>query len=145
YAQIDWPMLVTFAGLFVVVGAFEKHVVRPCGFESWGPLQRDPVGLLSAVSVVLSNLVSNVPAVLLFKPVIPAMPADQETAWLALAASSTLAGTLTLLGSGANLIVAENARREGVAISFWEHARVGVPVTVLTVAAGAAWLRFVPY
>ena len=68
---------------------------------------------------MLSNLVSNVPAVLLFKPVIPAMPAGvQETAWLALAMSSTLAGNLTVLGSVANLIVVENARQEGVAITL---------------------------
>jgi Na+/H+ antiporter NhaD/arsenite permease-like protein len=112
----------------------------------WGPLQHDPVWLLSLVSAVLSNLVSNVPAVLLFKPVIPAMPADvQETAWLVLAMSSTLAGNLTVLGSVANLIVVENARREGVSVSFLEYCRAGIPVTVLTLLLGAAWLAFCRY
>ena len=91
----------------------------------------------------MSNLVSNVPAVLLFKPVIPAMPAAvQETAWLALAMSSTLAGNLTVLGSVANLIVVESAPREGVSLSFWDYSRVGVPVTLLTLALGIAWLLF---
>ena len=67
-------------------------------------------------------------------------PASRETAWLALAMSSTLAGNLTVLGSVANLIVVENARREGVAISFWEYCKVGVPLTLLTLLLGIAWL-----
>ncbi len=135
-----------FTGLFVVVHAFEVHVVRHWGVGEWSILQDDPVGLLSVVSVGLSNLVSNVPAVLLFKPVIPAMaPEVQETAWLALAMSSTLAGNLTVLGSVANLIVVESARREGVNVTFWEYARADIPVTVLTLVVGIAWLRFVAY
>jgi Na+/H+ antiporter NhaD/arsenite permease-like protein len=146
YRQVDWGLLVMFSGLFIVVHAFEIHVVRPWGLERWGPLQHDPVGVLSLVSAVLSNLVSNVPAVLLFKPVIPAMPpASQETAWLALAMSSTLAGNLTVLGSVANLIVVENARREGVGVSLWEYCRAGIPVALLTLLAGATWLHFVRY
>ena len=71
---------------------------------------QSPVVLVSGLSVLLSNLVSNVPAVLLFKPLMEVMP-QQELAWLALAMSSTLAGNLTVLGSVANLIVVENARR----------------------------------
>ena len=59
--------------------------------------------------------------------------------------SSTLAGNLTVLGSVANLIVVEQARREGVTITFWDYCRVGVPVTLITLALGVAWLRFVPY
>jgi len=146
YRQVDWGLLVMFAGLFVVVHAFEVHVVRRWGIEGWGPLQDDPVGLLSVISAALSNLVSNVPAVLLFKPIIPAMPAGvQETAWLALAMSSTLAGNLTVLGSVANLIVVENARRQGMTISFWDYLRVGVPVTLMTLALGLAWLHFTAY
>jgi len=86
------------------------------------------------------------PAVLLMDPVITAIPPhNRETAWLALAMSSTFAGNLTVLGSVANLIVVENARREGVTISFWEYCKVGVPVPVLTLALGIAWLSFVPY
>jgi Na+/H+ antiporter NhaD/arsenite permease-like protein len=146
YRQIDWTLLVMFAGLFVVVHAFEVHVVRHWGIEEWDVLQDDPVALLSVVSAVLSNLVSNVPAVLLFKPVVPVLPAaSQETAWLALAMSSTLAGNLTVLGSVANLIVVEGARRDGVSISFWEYLRVGTPVTLLTLVIGVAWLWWLPY
>jgi Na+/H+ antiporter NhaD/arsenite permease-like protein len=146
YAQIDWRLLIMFAGLFVVVHAFEVHVARRWGVENWEALRESPVGLLSLLSAGLSNLVSNVPAVLLFKPVIPALPAElQETAWLALAMSSTLAGNLTVLGSVANLIVVEIARREGTSIGFVDYLKVGMPVTVLTLAIGVAWLQWVSY
>jgi Na+/H+ antiporter NhaD/arsenite permease-like protein len=145
YRQVDWSLLVMFCGLFVVVHAFDEHIVRRWNIAGWDWLLGHPIDLLSVVSAGLSNLVSNVPAVLLFKPIIPAMPADlQETAWLALAMSSTLAGNLTVLGSVANLIVVESARREGIVVSFWEYCRVGVPITLLTLAFGIAWLEWLP-
>ncbi len=112
YRSVDWPLLVMFAGLFVVVHAFEVNVVQTWGLERWDALLESPVVLVSGLSVLLSNLVSNVPAVLLFKPLMEVMP-QKELAWLALAMSSTLAGNLTVLGSVANLIVVENARRGG--------------------------------
>ena len=144
YAQIDWGLLVMFAGLFVVVRAFEVHVLAG---SAVGQLAGgDPVWKLSGLSAVLSNVVSNVPAVLLFKPVVGAMPAGlQETAWLALAASSTFAGNLTVLGSVANLIVVEQARKGGVVIGIWDYCRVGIPVTLLTLLVGAGWLAGVRY
>ena len=100
--------------------------------------QADTVAELSLVSAALSNLVSNVPAVMLFTPLVPSLP-DPTRAWLALAMSSTLAGNLTLLGSIANLIVAEGARRTAP-VSFGEYLRAGVPITLLTLAAGIALL-----
>ncbi len=112
YRAIDWPLLVMFAGLFVVVHAFEVNVVQTWGLERQHALLESPVVLVSGLSVVLSNLVSNVPAVLLFKPLMEVMP-QKELAWLALSMSSTLAGNLTVLGSVANLIVVENARARG--------------------------------
>ena len=117
YGAVDWPLLVMFAGLFVVVHAFEVNVVQTWGLERWHALLESPVVLVSGLSVVLSNLVSNVPAVLLFKPLMEVMP-QKELAWLALAMSSTLAGNLTVLGSVANLIVVENARRAGTELGF---------------------------
>jgi Na+/H+ antiporter NhaD/arsenite permease-like protein len=144
YSQIDWSLLVMFCGLFVVVHAFETKVVHQWHIERWSLLLDHPLSILSLVSAVLSNLVSNVPAVLLFKPIIPVMPASaQASAWLALAMSSTLAGNLTVLGSVANLIVVENARREGVTISFWEYCRAGIPITILTLALGVVWLYLI--
>jgi Na+/H+ antiporter NhaD/arsenite permease-like protein len=144
YRQVDWGLLVMFCGLFVVVHAFDRNVVEAWGLQNLGPLASDPVGVLSIVSAALSNLVSNVPAVLMFKPIIAALPeASRETAWLALAMSSTFAGNLTVLGSVANLIVVESARREGVTISFGDYARVGVPVALLTLGLGVVWLKWV--
>jgi Na+/H+ antiporter NhaD/arsenite permease-like protein len=141
YSQIDWSLLFMFCGLFVVVHAFEAKVVHQWPIEHWSLLLDHPLSVLSLVSAVLSNLVSNVPAVLLFKPIIPLMPASaQGSAWLTLAMSSTLAGNLTVLGSVANLIVVENAQQEGVTISFWEYCRAGIPTTILTLALGVAWL-----
>ncbi len=146
YREIDWSLLVMFTGLFVVVHAFQVHVVAEWGIDGWGWLLQRPVDLLSLVSAGLSNLVSNVPAVLLMEPVMKTMPgASRETAWLALAMSSTFAGNLTVLGSVANLIVVENASREGVTVSFWEYCKVGVPLTILTLGLGIAWLQVVHY
>lgn len=147
YAEIDWTLLLMFVGLFIVVHAFQVNIVGPhWHVERWHRLLSHPVDLLSVASAGLSNLVSNVPAVLLFEPVLHAMPASsQQTAWLALAMSSTFAGNLTVLGSVANLIVVERARHQGVEVSFWEYCKVGIPVTILTLGLGIAWLMFVHY
>jgi Na+/H+ antiporter NhaD/arsenite permease-like protein len=144
YHRVDWPLLVMFAGLFIVVHAFEVHVVRSWNLESWTALRDSPVVLVSGLSVLLSNLVSNVPAVLLFKPMMEVV-VQKEQAWLALAMSSTLAGNLTMLGSVANLIVVEGARRARVELGFGEFLRVGIPLTVLTTLVGVAWLALVRY
>ena len=146
YQQIDWSLLLMFIGLFIVVRAFQVRVVATWGIEQWHWLLRHPIDLLSVASAALSNLVSNVPAVLLFEPVMRAIPqASRQNAWLALGMSSTFAGNLTVLGSVANLIVVEAAKREGVTISFWEYCKVGIPVTILTLTLGIIWLRFVNY
>jgi Na+/H+ antiporter NhaD/arsenite permease-like protein len=81
--------------------------------------------------------VSNVPAVLIFKGFVPHLP-DPARSWLTLAMASTFAGNLTVLGSVANLIVVERARRE-VHIGFWEYAKAGVPLTIFTLALGV-WM-----
>jgi len=90
---------------------------------------------------VLSQLVSNVPAVMLFMPDLAAIPAGSaHRVWLALAAFSTLAGNLTVIGSVANVIVFESAAREGIEIGFGEYVRVGIPLTVGSLVAAWAWL-----
>ena len=88
---------------------------------------------------MLSNLVSNVPAVLMLKPFVAALP-DTATAWKVVAMASTLAGNFTVLGSIANLIVVEKAARRGIVIGFWDYFRVGAPLTVLTILLGTLWL-----
>jgi Na+/H+ antiporter NhaD/arsenite permease-like protein len=89
--------------------------------------------------MVIGNAISNVPAVMLFTKIVPRLP-DPRISWLTLAMSSTLAGNLTIIGSIANLIVVEGARRRGVNVTFAQYARVGLPITVATVALGIWWI-----
>ena len=139
YRRIDWGLLTLFIGLFVVVAGIERVGLDRRFFEALRTVGIESVWGLSLVAAALSNLVSNVPAVMLFARVIPHLP-DPQTSWLALAMSSTLAGNLTILGSIANLIVIEGARRRGVTITFGEYLRVGVPVTLATIGFGIWWL-----
>ena len=143
YREIDWGLLVLFTGLFVVIGAVEQTglAAEVLGWASAAGLHRPLV--LTVVTAVLSNLVSNVPAVLLFKSVIPAF-GEPVRAWLLLAMASTLAGNLTILGSVANLIVVEQARGAGIPVGFLEYSKVGVPITVLTVLVGWLFLVLLP-
>jgi Na+/H+ antiporter NhaD/arsenite permease-like protein len=104
-----------------------------------GQLHLDQVAVLSTVTALLSNLVSNVPAVLMLKPFVNTLR-DHDTAWLVIAMASTLAGNFTILGSIANLIVVQRAAASGVMIGFWDYFRVGAPLTIVTLATGALWL-----
>jgi Na+/H+ antiporter NhaD/arsenite permease-like protein len=140
YAQVDWTMLLMFAGLFVVVGGaaatgIQKDIIKVVGVE-----RLTHPAVLAATVALLSNVVSNVPAVLLFRPLFPLLGNSHRVALL-LASVSTYAGNLTLLGSIANLIVVESAQRRGVQVSFREHLLVGVPITVLTIIVAVAILR----
>ena len=142
YRRIDWSLLVMFVGLFVVIAGVEKTSLEKDLAAFAGQIHLDNVFLLSAFSAVLSNLVSNVPAVLVFKP-FAAYLANPTRAWLTLAMSSTLAGNLTVLGSVANLIVIQQARRK-VTIGFWEYFRVGAPLAIVTILLGAIWIQTFP-
>ena len=139
YREIDWSLLVLFIGLFIVVAGVEKTSLPEDLFRLTQRFHLERIAVLSTFAALLSNIVSNVPAVLVFKPFIAHMR-DPVRAWLTLAMSTTLAGNLTILGSVANLIVVQRARHEAP-ISFWEYCRVGVPLTVLTIAAGVLFLR----
>jgi len=135
---VDWQLLVLFMSLFVVNHALEASGATASfstGLAARGVDLTAPPWLFGS-SVILSNLVSNVPAVMLLLP-----SAVHPLAGPVLALSSTLAGNLLIVGSIANIIVVDQAGRLGVPISWREHARVGVPVTILTLAVAAAWLR----
>lgn len=140
YQDVDWALLAMFAGLFVVVAGFEKTRLEEELFRFASRFHLDRIPVLTFFSAALSNLVSNVPAVLVFRPVMSHL-ADPETGWLTLAMSSTLAGNFTILGSVANLIVVEKARPT-LRITFQDYFRVGAPLTLCSLAAGAAWLMF---
>ena len=141
FQEIDWSLLVFFSALFVVTGAIGTSGLGAHFFRLLQPYANAGPGSLTAVSVVLSNLVSNVPAVMLFRPIIPTLT-DPNQAWLTLAMATTLAGNLTLLGSVANLIVAEVARGRGVHLSFLEYLKAGLPIAILTLLLGVAWLSW---
>src|SRR5213079_2183978 len=138
--RVEWSLLLFFASLFVVMRGFEHT-----GAVAW--IDRGALGVVqggtpwraatvvSGVMATLSNLISNVPAVILWRNTVPGLP-NPSLVWRVLAMSSTFAGNLLLIGSMANLIVAEKAETRGVRIGFAEYARVGVPVTLLTLAWG---------
>jgi Na+/H+ antiporter NhaD/arsenite permease-like protein len=134
YHEIDFSLLALFIGLFIVIAGIEKTSLPSSALAFVSGYGMDRPAILGTVAAVLSNVTSNVPAVLVFKPLIPHL-ADPKGAWLILAMASTLAGNLTVLGSVANLIVIQKARRQA-SISFWEYFRVGLPLTVITIIVG---------
>jgi Na+/H+ antiporter NhaD/arsenite permease-like protein len=140
YHRIDWPLLVMFAGLFIVIAGIEKTSLETQLAALAGRLHLDNTFLLSGMAAALSNVVSNVPAVLVFKPFIGQLGNPQRS-WLVLAMASTLAGNLTIVGSVANLIVIQQAAGR-VKIGFWEYFRVGAPLALTTIALGAAWIAW---
>jgi Na+/H+ antiporter NhaD/arsenite permease-like protein len=139
YAQIDWSLLLMFAGLFIIVAGAERSLLSDEVIAAAGRLQLDRLPMLVAVTAILSNLISNVPAVAVLRPFVDSLR-DPQHAWVTVAMASTLAGNLTLLGSIANLIVVQRAAAGGVVIGLWDYCRVGVPLTLLTLLIGTLWL-----
>lgn len=138
--QVDWNLLVFFAALFILTGVIELNHLTDGLFLLLQPYMNTGALALTGISVILSNLVSNVPAVLLLRPAVMALP-NPHAGWLTLAASSTLAGNLTLLGSVANLIVAETAAKHGVQLAFWEYTKSGFVITVISLILGIFWIQ----
>jgi Na+/H+ antiporter NhaD/arsenite permease-like protein len=146
FAKVEWSLLLFFGSLFVVVRGVESAPVfvdltARAASTLHGAPWHDAV-VTSAAMTALSNLVSNVPAVILWRPVVPHLP-NARFIWLVMAMSSTFAGNLTLLGSMATLIVAERAAAHGVHLRFGDVLRAGVPVTLLTLVWGVASLVWI--
>ena len=139
YAEIDWSLLLMFVGLFIIVAGAEQALLGRGVIVAVERLRLEQVPVLAAVTAALSNIVSNVPAVLMLKPFVESLQ-DHNRAWLVIAMASTLAGNFTVLGSIANLIVIQRASASGVAISFWDHFRVGALLTLITITLGIFWL-----
>lgn len=138
--RIDGTLILFFAALFVITKAIESTAGFRWLLDQVRPMLSDNVIAFSAVSALLSNLISNVPAVMVIKPLVPTL-AHPDQSWIALAAASTLAGNLTLMGSVANLIVAESARTYGVRLGFGEYLKVGLPLGLVSIAVTAFWLQ----
>ncbi|XP_062205347.1 silicon efflux transporter LSI2-like [Phragmites australis] len=146
--KVSYSLLIFFCGMFITVDGFNKTGIPNALWELVEPHSRidsaKGTALLAVVILVLSNVASNVPTVLLLGSRVAASaaaisPASEKKAWLILAWVSTVAGNLTLLGSAANLIVCEQARRAqffGYNLTFWSHLRFGVPSTIIVTAIG---------
>ena len=142
FNEIDWSLLVFFSALFIVTKSIDT-----AGFGKYLALTLQPfltqsTASFAVSSAVLSNIVSNVPAVLLFRPVIPALQ-NPEQAWMLLGMAATFAGNLTLIGSVANLIVAESAKKYFINLSFVEYLKAGVLITILSLTVGVIWFTFI--
>ncbi len=142
FSEIDWGLLVFFAGLFIVTKSIET-----AGFGKYLSITLEPyltknTTSLALSSAALSNIVSNVPAVLLYRPFIPNL-ISPEKGWLILGMATTLAGNFTLLGSVANLIVAETAKKYSINISFMEYLKAGVLITILSLSIGIFWFDII--
>jgi Na+/H+ antiporter NhaD/arsenite permease-like protein len=142
YEEVDWGLLVFFVGLFLIVGGAENAGLTKdlLGFGERFNLQH--LGVFTLVTAILSNLVSNVPAVMLLKSLVSQF-ADPHSAWLTLAMASTLAGNLTITGSVANIIVVERAQKAAAVITFLDYFWIGLPVTLLTLLFGWSWLSWI--
>jgi Na+/H+ antiporter NhaD/arsenite permease-like protein len=133
-SQIDWSLLVLFSGLFILTRATRNlDLLAPLT-----QLVNLPVGSIASVSI-LSNLISNVPAVLLLQS---SIAPENTQSWLLLAAGSTLAGNLTLFGAVANLITVEAANKAGYKLNFITHIRFGLPLTIITLTISYFWIGF---
>lgn len=134
---VDWQLIVLFVSLFVINAAFQATGGMDTLVSALSDrgIRLESPSVMFVTTAVLSNLVSNVPAVMLMLPL-----AKGTDAGLLLALSSTLAGNLIVVGSVANIVVLTAARGQGVAISAWTHAKVGVPVTLATLAVAALFL-----
>lgn len=138
-ARVDWVLLLFFASLFVVMGGIASQeyfadVVNALRLSA----DSQGVAWVHGAALTISQVISNVPFTILMLPLMS--HADSDLLWLSLASGATLAGNLTLVGAVANLIVAQGAEREGVRIGFWEFIKVGVIVTLATLAVSVALL-----
>jgi Na+/H+ antiporter NhaD/arsenite permease-like protein len=141
FREIDWSLLVFFIGLFIVTKTLDYIGVSQIlkGFMTLNT--GNQIVDLSIISIILSNLISNVPAVLVLRPMVDTFT-NPQFAWLTMAMATTFAGNLTLLGSVANLIVAESAKKGGVKLTFAEYLKAGIPITILTTIFGVLFLIF---
>jgi len=142
FSEIDWSLLVFFAGLFIVTKSIDSiglgdQLVSLLTIKSGNEILD-----LTILSTIASNLISNVPAVLFLKNIIQGF-SDPKIGWLTMAMATTFAGNLTLLGSVANLIVAESAKKKRIILSFGEYLRSGILITLLTLLLGVLWLSLV--
>ncbi|MCK9212315.1 MAG: SLC13 family permease [Ignavibacteriaceae bacterium] len=139
--EIDWVLLLFFASLFIVVKGIEKYqLLDP--FIHHFKMNASLSGILSlhGLSLILSQVVSNVPFVILMQPLLK--PLHNQMLWLALASSSTLAGNFTIIGAMANLIVIEIAKKQGIHVNFFTFLKIGAVVTFFSLMLSVILIYF---
>jgi Na+/H+ antiporter NhaD/arsenite permease-like protein len=136
FAHVDWGLLVFFSGLFIVITGINRTGILPALHERAAPLFGRSGGGLTVFTVAMSNLVSNVPYVLVVQKWV-----SGRYEWMLIAMASTFAGNLTVVGSVANMIVLELSR-DRARIGFFEYLKAGIPVTLATTGVGFLILYF---
>ncbi|XP_047334192.1 silicon efflux transporter LSI2 [Impatiens glandulifera] len=151
--KVSYSLLIFFCGMFITVEGFNRTGIPSALWDFIEPYAQINrvygLAILASIILLLSNVVSNVPTVLLLGGRIAATAAaislkEEKRSWLVLAWVSTVAGNLSLLGSAANLIVCEQARRAphlGYNLSFWRHLKFGFPSTLIVTAIGLTLIR----
>jgi len=140
--RIDWPTLVFFAAMFILMQSVWNSGIFQ-GMMTSLKLNLASKSIIMTISVLLSQLISNVPLVALYLPALTGI-SGSTSELMALAAGSTIAGNLTILGAASNVIIIQNAEKErGVTITFWDFVKVGLPLTVINIAVYWLFLSFV--
>ncbi|KAG2700521.1 hypothetical protein I3760_06G001200 [Carya illinoinensis] len=151
--KVSYLLLIFFCGMFITANGFNKTGIPSTLWDLMEPYaqinQVSGIAVLAITILILSNLASNVPTILLLGGKVAASTtaiaaADEKKAWLILPWVSTIAGNLSLLGSAANLIVCEQARQAphlACTLSFWSHLKFGVPSTLIVTAIGLTLIR----
>ncbi len=142
FLEVDWSLLVFFTALFVVTKSIDTAGLGKFLSLTLEPLITQSTASFAISSSILSNIVSNVPAVLLYRPIIPNLP-NPDQAWMVLGMATTFAGNLTLIGSVANLIVAESAKKHFIKLSFMEYFKSGLLITIFSLAFGIFWFSII--
>ncbi|BAI80649.1 citrate transporter [Deferribacter desulfuricans SSM1] len=142
FQKIDWSLLVLFSSLFVITSSVETTGISKTIYLLYNKYMFTNMYLFSFSIAILSNIVSNVPAVMLFAPFIKSIGNSHEY-WITAAMASTFAGNLTILGSIANIIVLEIALKKGIKITFMQFFKIGIVVTIITLLVGIAWLDLI--
>ncbi len=140
--RVDWTLILFFVGLFVVLKGVETSglLAEMMGlFQASSGSGLTSIPGLTGFSAILSNLISNVPAVMLLSPFVASV--GSNNLWLALVTSSTLAGNATILGAAANVIVVETGNKMGVEVSLWQFMKAGLPITIITLLVSIIMLE----
>ena len=138
---VDWTTLVFFASMFVLMAAVWNSGFFQSLIEDWG-IEVAGIAMIIVISVLLSQVISNVPLVALYIPMLVAAGAG-DRGFMALAAGSTIAGNMLILGAASNVIIIQNAEKKAnETLTFWDFARVGIPLTAINIGVYAAffWL-----